>query len=256
MPTWTYQYPDHGNAEYRRFNSDYYTGADIRIYFEDIWVDEITSLQFTMQENVAPIYGYASYTWDRVARGNRIIQGTFNINFKESYYLHSVLNRLESKWKERKSKDNAVFSYKQFLNGLTIEHLLSSDEQTFEEVAMQFEQSLWGSTKNEKIKSQTNDRSQNSYFYPNFYAIGDDGKKNYASYSQPHLREHGFNIVIAYGPYNIKGGGASGGPGTVHTIRNVQLTGVSQIIGLDGRPVEEQYTFIAKDLDVNVVQKD
>ncbi|MDK2600704.1 hypothetical protein QO179_24730 [Bacillus stercoris] len=42
---------------------------------------------------------------------------------------------------------------------------------------------------------------------------------------------------------------------SAHSLVGVQLTGVSQMIGGDGNPIQEQYTFIAKDLDRNVKTK-
>ncbi|MNG35723.1 hypothetical protein D3C84_1225340 [compost metagenome] len=36
---------------------------------------------------------------------------------------------------------------------------------------------------------------------------------------------------------------------TIKAIRNVQLTGVTQVIDASGQAVEEIYEFIAKDLD-------
>ena len=224
-------------VEYKRFNEEYFAGADVRIYFGDIWVDEITRLEFTMQENVAPIYGYASYTWDAVARGTRQIQGTFSINFKESYYLFSVLNKLSEKLK---SSSSQMFNKKTFTEGVTIEHLLSkAGHSSFDALADEFERSLWGESKNSSIKKETDNRSKDSYFYP--------------ASNHEDLREHGFDIIITYGPYNEKGG--SSVAGTAESLIGVQLTGVSKVISQDGRPVEEQYSFIAKDFNARINTK-
>lgn len=63
--------------------ANYYSGTDIRIYFGDNWIDEIVEIEWTMQEQLAPIYGFASYTWDKVARGNRFVQGSFLLTSKK-----------------------------------------------------------------------------------------------------------------------------------------------------------------------------
>ncbi|MDK2600705.1 hypothetical protein QO179_24735 [Bacillus stercoris] len=158
-----YDYSSYGGVEYQRFKSDYFTGADIRIYFGDIWVDEVTSLQFTLQEQVAPIFGYASYTWDRVARGNRYIQGSFTINFKESYYLQSVMNSLTSKMKGS-STTSTGFSSSQWKKGLNIEHLMSKSGDSFNSIADEFEKSLWGEG---RLQTQVDSKNGTTYFYPN-----------------------------------------------------------------------------------------
>lgn len=232
----SYGYPPNTSTEYRRFGSDYFSGADVRIYFRDIWLDEVTNLQFSLQENVAPIFGYASTTWDKVARGTRHIQGSFTINFKESYYLHSVMQRLESSMKEDatgRGYSSNGFSEEAFKEGSTIEHLLSANSDSFYTLADEFESSLWGESESAVINHRRNIRPDNSFFYG-------DGP----------LKDVGFNILIAYGPINEVHG--SYAPGTVHSLVGVQLTGVSQVVGTDGRPIEEQYQFIAKDLDANV----
>lgn len=246
-----FDYAPNTSTEYQRFKSEYFTGADIRIYFGDIWVDEITSLQFTLQEQVAPIFGYASYTWDKVARGNRYIQGSFSINFKESYYLHSVMNTLSSRM--RTESGSTGFATSQWKEGVDIEHLINQSGGTeFDSIADEFEKSLWGAGNNKSINKATKLRGKDTYFYPEHRGKNDDkGNPTYDSeISQKVLAEHGFNIIIGYGPMNETGGMKAAE--SVHSLIGVQLTGVSQIIGGDGQPIQEQYTFIAKDLDGDV----
>lgn len=252
--TFGYSYGSNISTEYRRFGSEYFAGADIRIYFGDIWIDEITSLQFTLQEQVAPIFGYASYTWDKVARGSRYIQGSFSINFKESYYLQQVLNSLTSEMSSDATGNTAGFNTSNWQSGLDIEALMKTNNQSFSDIADQFEESLWGTGTNTDINADTKARTQNSYFYPEFKTgVDKNGNATYSANSQKQLLDHGFNILISYGPMNENGGMAT--PESTHSLVGVQLTGVSQIIGGDGSPVQEQYTFMARDLDGDVTAK-
>ena len=240
------------STEYTRFKEDYFTGADVRIYFGDIWVDEVTSLQFTLQEQVAPIFGYASYTWDKVARGARQIQGSFTINYKESYYLHSVLSVLAAKTRGG-TKEGNMFNVEQWKQGATVEHLFQ--ESTFENVADELEKSLWGASENAMINKLTKQRDKDTFFFPEYRGRNDEeGNANYdMAVSQKQLAEHGFNILIGYGPMNETNG--MNVNETAHSLVGVQLTGVSQMVGPDGQPIQEQYSFIAKDLDGNVTLK-
>ena len=89
--------------EYQLFPEDYFSGCDISVYFGDIWVDEIVSLTFSLVEQVQPIYSYNSKTYNDVARGNRIIQGTFRINFREARYLTSILKKCIERQEEIKT---------------------------------------------------------------------------------------------------------------------------------------------------------
>ena len=240
-----FEYKPSTTTEYQRFKEEYFTGQDIRIFFGDIWVDEITSLEFTLQEQVAPIFGYASYTWDKVARGNRFIQGSFSINFKESYYLHSIMNSLNSEM--TKVDDGvAMFDMAKWKEGVNLEHLIggSKNSMEFDKLADQFEKSMWGEG---DLMNLTSNRVSTSYFYP------DTGDQSIAGLDMSELRDHGFNIIVGYGALTEPGGMAANE--TVKSIIGVQLTGVSQVIGGDGQPVQERYTFIAKDIDGNVTLK-
>lgn len=233
-----YDYRKNSTTEYKRFNNEYFSGADVRIYFGDMWIDEITGLEFTLQENVAPIFGYASYTYDKVARGNRMIQGSLSINFKESYYLHSIMNRLQSKL-ERETKSNPAFQSETFKKGLDVEHLITQAAgRDFDLIADEFEKSLWGEEDIERIGEARDNREEGGYFY------------NHKTH--PELNNEGFNIVITYGPYNQKDGITVAG--SVVTITGVHLTSCNQMIGGDGNPIQEMYQFVAKDLNADVTQ--
>lgn len=80
--------------EYQQFPEEFFSGADVVIYFGDVWLADITGLQFELAEHVRPVYGYASYTWDVVKRGVRLINGQFRIAFTEAGYLYRVLDHL------------------------------------------------------------------------------------------------------------------------------------------------------------------
>lgn len=234
-------------TEYQRFGGDYFTGADVRLYFGDILIEEIGGLNFELQEQVQPIYGYASHTFDKVARGSRIIRGSFIINFKESFYLHSVMNSLQSKMKAQQENKSSVFNEQTFKQGVTVEHLIeqANKGKSFGQIADEFEKSFWGKSSDSAMQNITNNQPNDTYFYPEERDPADPSKK--LDTSQSNLRDSGFNILITYGPYAEKDGNVV--QGTAVTLVGVQLTGSSQTIWGDGNPIQEQYTFIAKDLN-------
>ena len=89
----TYKYRD-GNHEYQLFPEEYFSGADIHLYFGDIWNEEVISLSFALIEQVKPIYGYASYTFDFISRGARLVQGQFSMAFKSVGYLFDLMDHI------------------------------------------------------------------------------------------------------------------------------------------------------------------
>lgn len=218
--------------------ANYYSGTDIRIYFGDNWIDEIVEIEWTMQEQLAPIYGFASYTWDKVARGNRFVQGSFSINFKEAGYLQTVLNSLSSEMTD----EQEWFNLAEF-NGdggqsahknTKVEDLIDN----FQALADDYENALWGTNSNSS--KLIDSRKTDTFFYST-----NENAKNKA------LKEHGFNILLNYGnnPCAVRGAGSYK---TAQTIVGVQLTGVSQRVDPSGNPISEVYTFIAKDISGNV----
>lgn len=248
----------YANAGKRNYAS-YYSGTDIRIYFGDQWVDEIVEIEWSLQEQVAPIYGFASYTWDKVARGNRIVQGSFVINFKEAGYLQTILNSLSSDMTNK----SEWFSLTDFTQGqdpsLEIEngyaHRSGSVEEVlknFDTLAQGYENAIWGYDVNSVTSTVQEGRKKDTFFY-----TLDKNPENKA------LRDHGFNILLTYG--NTGAGDASGSgaietsrgkasKNTAQSIVGVQLTGLSQRVDPSGNPVSEVYSFIAKDVSGNVMQ--
>lgn len=88
-------YTNNANTvEYQLFPEEYFSGCDITVYFGDTFISEISGLQFELQEKINPIFGYASRTWDTVARGSRIVTGSFKIPFKEAGYIEAVMSHI------------------------------------------------------------------------------------------------------------------------------------------------------------------
>ena len=64
------------------FLEEYYSSTDTHIYFDDIEQTEIGYIGYSVQEQLKPLYGYSSYTYDDMAVGNRIVTGTFKVPIK------------------------------------------------------------------------------------------------------------------------------------------------------------------------------
>lgn len=80
-----------GNANVRYFSS-----VDADIYFGDVFIDEVVSIAWQVQQNALPIFGYNSYTFDDIAVGNRIVSGQLVVNFTQSNYLTHVLETMKT----------------------------------------------------------------------------------------------------------------------------------------------------------------
>jgi hypothetical protein len=236
-------------VEYQVYPEEYFSGADVSIYFGDAWVDEIVSINYSLMEYVQPIFGFNSYTYDAAPRGARLVTGNFRINFKESYYLHKIISEAsildgigsngEDPWKsysaDRVEADELVLN-KTISNSSDLRELLNqvNDGKLTKEqllnVAKRIQDSIW-----EKKTFQTEADGGSPFF------------------NQP---KRGFSIAVLYGSRFSSISGRSDynrifdlPASTNYTISGVQLTGVNHIITPDGTPVYEDYSFIARDLE-------
>lgn len=76
------------------FIEEYYSSTDVKIYIDDIEQTEVSYINYMLQEQLKPLYGYASRTFDDVAIGNRIVTGTLKVPIKNPEVqtkLHEIL---------------------------------------------------------------------------------------------------------------------------------------------------------------------
>jgi len=92
-PTTPFNTPTRDN--YQTYPYDYFSGTDAKIFFGDVWVDDIVTIQYNVNQAKNPIWGYASQYFDAVARGIVMVQGSLSIAFKETGYLNIIQAMLE-----------------------------------------------------------------------------------------------------------------------------------------------------------------
>jgi hypothetical protein len=78
------------------FLEEYYSSTDVRIFMDGIEQTEIAYINYSLQEQLKPIYGYASRTFDDVAIGNRIVTGMFKVPIKNPEAQHSLKEVLDN----------------------------------------------------------------------------------------------------------------------------------------------------------------
>lgn len=82
-------------ASVQVFSAEYFSGADVSIYLGDAWLEQITSIDFTLIEQARPLFGYQSYTADVIAHGTRSVVGSFRIPFTRPGYLFDLIKRAD-----------------------------------------------------------------------------------------------------------------------------------------------------------------
>lgn len=87
------------------FLKRYYSVIDAEVFFGNEFVEDIAYIDWNVNQSVMPLFGYNSYTYDELARGSRIIQGVFDINFTSPNYLFQIL---------KAAKDDSITTMKSY----------------------------------------------------------------------------------------------------------------------------------------------
>ena len=232
------------NLTYNRF--DYYSGSQITVWFGDIMLDDINSIQWTRVQNKRPIYGYASQQFDAVAKGTVLIQGSFIVNFRQASYLSLVMQNITRLYNE--FKDQKKWTEVRNMIGLhlkkgtfgpqTAEEIKNvANSPDFLDLAKAYEDIIWGGG----VPGETDAGKMESEIEP---PISADVRQH------DQIKE-GFKILVTYGnnSMNDKRRIEDYLQSTVKTLTGVHLVGDSQVIQVGGDPILEQYDFIARGTD-------
>lgn len=248
------------------YDLEYFSGSQMLLYIGDVWVDEITSLHYGRVTTKQPIYGYASQLWDDVSDGHVLVQGQFTINYKEQGYLWAILRRFKNI-----STNQALGARTGTNRDAKFDRALGIDGDGFED-----RRPVWGSNATkvnrasiERITSGKATRGQQYKFYhdlagystfdinsPKDKAFEDiveefedqiwaKGLNNEGLNSQirnPDASEFdGFDIYVTFGNYEV--------PTANHTVQkiiDVRLNSQTKTVKIDGEPIQEAYSFIAR----------
>jgi hypothetical protein len=242
------------------FDSRYYGGVDIGLYADNIYLDQAVDFQFQVMEPKTPYYGYASHTWKRVVTGARMVQGSFSINFRETYYIYKLLKQIRSRKDVETgvSKPNAK-TYRQIKQALkdnmTLEGFISSASgsstpdsklRTLHSIADAMESALWGDPSSSGLPSKPDEP---------LFSTGDLGFSLYVKYGDP------LTPITRVPPFAgnpgvdpiaqpaRKNNSFEPSVGTVHRLVDTHIMGFSQNCDSSGKPILETYIFIAQDID-------
>jgi len=260
------------------YNVEYFSGAQVSLYIGDIWVDEITTLSYGVMQSRSPIYGYASELFDDVSEGHVLVQGTFTLNFKEAGYLWLVLNRFRSKMGgqenllERSSPtpfkssadvarrnieriinhETTIFERNRVLQNLVISSDPDELAKAQSQARLQTRSSLTGfSSDTRTVASIDKTRSKKVGAAENKYEMFEDTvwrkspqELDAETRRTDDPRLNPFEIFVAFGDF----AGDNTANHTIERIRDVYILGKSKQIVIDGMPIQEQYSFIARNL--------
>lgn len=89
----------------------YYSGQDVQIFIEGIG-DPLPLAQFaySVEQKKTPVYGHASYAYDAVMRGNRLVTGAFSVVTTRTAYMTHLLSQAADEREHRRTSGNPLSS--------------------------------------------------------------------------------------------------------------------------------------------------
>jgi len=249
------------------YDQEYFASSQVNLYIGDVVIDECCELQVVLNQNKRPIYGYASQLFDATAQGTVLVQGSFQINFKESGYLYTVLNRLRRLESQKGTPLVSPFVSSKQLGRPDIRGATRGKELGGVEMA-NIERVL--SAESELARRDGATREELMDYYQKLTSLhadisgfnNPDGALNSAEnlfeafenrvWGRQKLDKEprrvddnafdGFTIYVTYGDFNSNDRINH----TARRIDGVRIVGQAKTIMNDGKPVKEGYQFIAR----------
>lgn len=72
----------------------YFSTIDAEIYFGEEYMDDIVRLDYSIEERKLPIYGFNSFYPSKIVVGQKIIQGTFAVNFTKTGHVTNIIKKI------------------------------------------------------------------------------------------------------------------------------------------------------------------
>jgi hypothetical protein len=260
------------------YDLEYFSGAQMNMYIGDVLIDEVTSLEVKVHQKKMPVYGYASQLFDKVAAGTILVEGSFTINYKESGYLYTVLERYRSLIKGGHSNKQSPFisqdalsqisknrtggaisnNQKGFLRRQNIEQINASVEEIISgkningdnirpEELIDYYNSITGFNNNSRARngSAPGALPPTEAIFETFEDKiwgSEDLNRDSEGRRGDSNRFDDFTIYVTMGDYNRNDRVNH----TAKRIDNVHLLGQAQTIAINGEPIAEAYWFFAK----------
>jgi len=229
---------------------DYYCGSQASVYFQEVLIDECAYVGFNRSAAKIPIYGYSGRKYCTVAQGPISVTGSFGVNFKDAGYLFVIQAYLQSRHDRATGRPgtlNATKSRDLEARAQTIENVLhvrrnpqiglrnpgdhtgqsyinkinQLDDREFELLAEDFEKVVWGTGEGSTITAKLSDVAKKTA--PDEFPA--------------------FDIFLVFGNPDDPEANF-----TVKRIQEVELTGSRMEYGIDGQPIIEHYSFLARDV--------
>lgn len=125
--------PTENNAQKNIFTEEFYSGVDTDVLINGTKCDFISNISYTVQEQLNPIYGYASYTYNDMSVGNRIVVGTIRVPVGSSKDFDKLV--VNNKNTSNSSTDATTSNKPAWANNATNTIIANNSIMTYEQIA-------------------------------------------------------------------------------------------------------------------------
>ncbi len=260
------------------YSVDYFSGAQCALYVGDIWVDEVTSISYSVSQSRRPLYGYADQLFKDMSKGQVIIQGEFTINFKESGYIWLVLDHYRQRIKGLSSLiPPNPFASSALISQNNIEAIINADGNLSERNELIKSFGFVGPPSPDDITNATSGALESTAASLGGFssvtrarkdgignaenileqfedAVWGKNKNGNIDLTQSDLDNanrraddpalNPFDIYLAYGDF----AGDNRVNHTIQKIAGVHIIGSGKQVVIDGQPIQESYQFLARNI--------
>ena len=231
-----------------RYQTNYYSGSQVAIFMGNVWLSDISMIEFNLMQKKMPFYGYKSQLFDTMAKGTQLIEGVFSVAYTHTNWLNMAM----SKYLEFTSNAGLNAQVTQNDIELFLKQLKSGDVDQIDFSTLSYKTgSLIPIQKPEdsKFANSNFDTKTNeliNFFWGNTSTNGSVNKV----ISPDNLPS--FDITITFGNYPKDRPAAQDEFLSSHTVKvlsNIEITGYSMQLAITGEPIQEVYTFFARSMD-------
>jgi len=249
------------SATSRRF---YPSPSNVTYYIRDLLIDDVFRVDFQRKANHQPIWGFDSTTFDFVARGKEMVNGSIILNYRYPGYLrNAILEAANADYDTKKivnqrmenannSKDPVTFF--QTIDNMTLENkakMISNEisKKLLQDRAIKDYRALPGSLRTSTLVTELKNNMRKMY---GTHTTRDGDPSDKEDYFRSILDEKElqfFDLIVRYGYQGVSGG-------YIRTFKSCLIYGESQTISAaavgggdlssSAQPILEVYPFLAK----------
>ena len=221
----------------KTYDYSYFCGANVTLSLNTQWVEDAVGISYSVMNSQTPVYGYCSMLFDAVAPGQKLVQGSFLVNFRSPNYVYLALKG--GRDKERNMAEEVLR-----FRAKADELLGNKDELNEKDIkTLQSEFGMTSAQLKATGKSEAVEQAKVALKQKYYGTVKNPGEVKIEPMSRDVTLQGPFDITIAY-----SGVSDLSTDGFKQTIYSAYIVGHGAAIQIDENVILEEYNFFARDL--------